>query len=33
MPYSDVIFPLLIVLLLAYIILKMRNGSSSVVAR
>ena len=33
MPYSDVIFPLLILLLLAYIILKMRNGSSSVVAR
>ena len=33
MSYSDVIFPLLILLLLAYIILKMRNGSSSVVAR
>jgi len=32
MPYTDVIFPLLIVVLLAYIILKMRKGSSGVVA-
>ncbi|NDH78039.1 MAG: DNA recombination protein RmuC, partial [Flavobacteriia bacterium] len=32
MPYTDVIFPLLIVVLLAYIILKMRKGNSGVVA-
>src|SRR5210317_101072 len=32
MPYTDVVFPLLIVVLLAYIILKMRKGSSGVVA-
>ena len=31
MPYTDVIFPLLIVVLLAYIILKIRKGSSGVV--
>ena len=32
MPFTDVIFPVLIVVLLAYIILKMRKGSSGVVA-